>query len=727
MSYQAFPKSTGAIPDGYILTYSAADGYMKPSSLSRRVAIDSNTVINWIFDESAAPFANSGTGGSLNSSAGSGSVITSRQGIFNLAVSNGSGATNGLTSGNTSVGESNSITLSCWVYLRAYTNFADIVVKQYRNDGTWTAPFASVQLDQDNSGNGGLQFVVAIGGVARVVNSIPAADKLQLNKWYFLALTYDSTTGTLSGYINGDLIGTATGAAGNIDWGTHGAWCVLGNTATTSETTNGMVDDVRIENVVRSQAYLQTMYRAGAGLQNYGASLTITPNSSAGGDLAGSYPNPTVAALRGVSVNATSPTDGHVLMYDGVDGYWAPKSISTSSLQFAQPHDTSYSPIALYQLNGDLTDSSGNGRTLTLDAGTARYSDISPHLKGFAFDGASRLKSTDTIFRITGDITIEMLINIQSASAASIVAEMDTGETPGTNYNYAVSVVGTTGHYFESFWEFGSGTNVAYDNTSGSYVVGDVFHFAYVRASNVVTMYMNGKVWGAPSGTLTAPDTSSPTQNFYVGGNIVDPFFNGIISSLKVIGRALTATEVESEFERTLGNAYNKGILNAQTTQLSGYSVSTTAPTNGNVLTWSASNSNWTPQAPAISTTAASTVSTTETTTSVTYTDLATVGPSVTITTGTSVIIMFSSIIRNTISSGNTGWVSVGVSGATTLSASDTNAFDAASPGSGFNIAGSRVLLLTGLTPGSNTFTLKYRVDGSTWAFENRTIAVFAL
>lgn len=456
MSYQAFPKSTGAITDGYILTYSGADGYMKPSSLSRRVAIDSNTVINWTFDESAAPFANSGTAGTLNATAGTGSVITSRQGIFNLGVSNGSGATNGLTSGNTSLGESNSITVSCWAYLRAYTNFADIVVKQYRNDGTWTAPFASVQLDQDNSGNGGLQFVVAIGGVARVVNSIPAADKLQLNTWYFLSLTYDSTTGTLNGYINGDLIGTTTGAAGNIDWGTHGAWCVLGNTATTSETTNGMVDDVRIENVVRSQAYLQAMYRAGAGRQNYGASLTITPNSSATGDLTGSYPNPTVAAIRGKNINATAPSDG-------------------------------------------------------------------------------------------------------------------------------------------------------------------------------------------------------------------------------------------------------------------------------NNLTWDNTNNFWTPQAPAVSKTGAAVVSTTETTTSLTYTNLTTTGPSVTITTGTSVIVIISADIRNTVSTGNTAWVSIDVSGATTIAASDTNAFYASSPGGGFNISGARAVLITGLTPGSNIFTLKYRVDGQTWAFENRTIAVFAL
>ena len=58
---------------------------------------------------------------------------------------------------------------------------------------------------------------------------------------------------------------SATGTATAIDWGTHGSWCVLGN-GLGAETMNGMIDDVRVESVVRSAAYIATQYRNRVGL-----------------------------------------------------------------------------------------------------------------------------------------------------------------------------------------------------------------------------------------------------------------------------------------------------------------------------------------------------------------------------------------------------------------------------------------------------------------------------
>lgn len=120
-------------------------------------------------------------------------------------------------------------------------------------------------------------------------------------------------------------------------------------------------------------------------------------------------------------------------------------------------------------------------------------------------------------------------------------------------------------------------------------------------------------------------------------------------------------------------------------------------------------------------------VNTTETTTSSTYTDLATSGPSVTLNTGSAVIVTLSAVVENTLGSGNTGYTSVAVSGATTLAASDTNAVFGSGTGAGFGISLCRRFKLTGLTPGSNTFKLQYRRDGSTWGFHNRSIVVEAL
>lgn len=123
------------------------------------------------------------------------------------------------------------------------------------------------------------------------------------------------------------------------------------------------------------------------------------------------------------------------------------------------------------------------------------------------------------------------------------------------------------------------------------------------------------------------------------------------------------------------------------------------------------------------------TVATAETQASGTaYGDIATAGPAVTVTmTGTVAIVWLSCLARRN-GVGNTGFMGVAVSGASTVAASDTQAASAPSDVANHNATLSRVLTITGLTSGDNTFTSKYHNDGGgvNWTFENRGIAVYA-
>lgn len=116
-------------------------------------------------------------------------------------------------------------------------------------------------------------------------------------------------------------------------------------------------------------------------------------------------------------------------------------------------------------------------------------------------------------------------------------------------------------------------------------------------------------------------------------------------------------------------------------------------------------------------------VATAETTASTSFADLATPGPAVTVTTDTTALVVVSAFLFNG-TSGFVSYMGYAVSGATTVAASDDRALLLHSQivfGQGRL---SMAHLQTGLTPGSNTFTSKYRVNGGTGSWSNRSIIV---
>lgn len=122
------------------------------------------------------------------------------------------------------------------------------------------------------------------------------------------------------------------------------------------------------------------------------------------------------------------------------------------------------------------------------------------------------------------------------------------------------------------------------------------------------------------------------------------------------------------------------------------------------------------------------TVATSETTTSTTYTDLTTSGPAVTMTVGPSgsvLLTLSADMVNNTIN--QYALMGYAVSGATTTAAADTRALLVNTAFAGQEAAFSRVFRITGLTPGSTTFTAKYRVTAGTGTFIGRELIVIPI
>jgi hypothetical protein len=119
----------------------------------------------------------------------------------------------------------------------------------------------------------------------------------------------------------------------------------------------------------------------------------------------------------------------------------------------------------------------------------------------------------------------------------------------------------------------------------------------------------------------------------------------------------------------------------------------------------------------------ASTVLTSETTAATSYTNLATIGPVVTVSTGPTVMVMFSADIDNTVVNGASS-ASVAVSGASVVAASNNWRICRDGLAAGNKIRFGTTHLFTGLTPGSNTFTMQYLVGSGTGTFDAREMIV---
>lgn len=114
-------------------------------------------------------------------------------------------------------------------------------------------------------------------------------------------------------------------------------------------------------------------------------------------------------------------------------------------------------------------------------------------------------------------------------------------------------------------------------------------------------------------------------------------------------------------------------------------------------------------------------VSTTQSYNSGTYGDLSTPGPTVTVETGTTAIVMTAVAIDNS-ATDIAARASFEVSGATTLPADDVRAITRDGHAANCTIRWGATNVLTSLSPGTNTFTMKYA--GATSEFSMRELIV---
>jgi hypothetical protein len=220
---------------------------------------------------------------------------------------------------------------------------------------------------------------------------------------------------------------------------------------------------------------------------------------------------------------------------------------------------------------------------------------------------------------------------------------------------------------------------------SGTYTIGGTPTFPSSVTQNTATQTLTNK-------TLTSPTINSPT----------------------ISNATISADTVSGYSSSTSGTIYGMSVSSG---------VLASAAIAGQVNTAALQNASVTPSK--LSTgAAAAVVATDETTTSTTYAFLATTTDQVTVTIGANGLALVCMSVGLYNSGSNDSLASVDISGANTIAATDNRAIRQATAAA---MGWGGIFLLTGLTAGSTTFKLKYRVSGGTGSFFNRNIAVIPL
>lgn len=242
------------------------------------------------------------------------------------------------------------------------------------------------------------------------------------------------------------------------------------------------------------------------------------------------------------------------MVFDPDTGLWQPRSVR------ARPFDNKYNPSALYGLHvQSLNDSTANAFNLTVENGTQRWTYITPTMGGFLFDGATDLlnNTSSTLLGPTGDMSFLCMgiFERPTGAAVFIAGYDDVSADADPNNNTRWSLFYNTDGSITFISESGAGVNATH--TVNSFAPPhQLCMFGFTRISNVVQMYLNGRIWGAASSALTTPDGGSNSRLRFGARETAASPMTGVLASAAIYTRGLTQDEVAERWNYSLGATF---------------------------------------------------------------------------------------------------------------------------------------------------------------------------
>jgi trimeric autotransporter adhesin len=340
----------------------------------------------------------------------------------------------------------------------------------------------------------------------------------------------NNTTGAQNTFIGssadcstGNLFNAAAIGAGTIVSASNSV--VLGNNANVGIGVSAPLDKLHVVGNIRmvdgNQAAGKVLTSDANGKAAWQAIPPAVPSGAAGGDLGGTYPDPTVVGLQGVAVSSTTPASDQVLQFNGTS--WAPASLPAASVDWKTTGNAGTSTTTNFIGTTDnvgLIFKTNNATRINIGAGGDIGIGSNPSV-GTKLTVAGDINlSTSSTFKITG---VEML-KLKSLSPCF-------GNGAGAaNTSQNNLFIGVTAGFNNTT---GTGNTYLGNSSGNSNTTGLSNTFVGFRAGFVATGHMNTIV-----GNQTALNLAGGDGNVFVGTVTASPLTSG--SNNTIIGASVT-------------------------------------------------------------------------------------------------------------------------------------------------------------------------------------------
>ncbi|MEQ9298787.1 MAG: LamG-like jellyroll fold domain-containing protein [Cyclobacteriaceae bacterium] len=439
----------------------------------------------------------------------------------------------------------NTLTVEVWIYPIAFsgtTATTDIRTIISKGDSEAQTGVLGIYFEGDGSSSSNL--VVALDNGTTLVESVyeVVTTAINLNTWQHLTITWSSGAG-ISTYLNGELLGTSSVLSGPLD-DVSDAFIIGGSTDTDEDGYEGIIDEVRIWDDVRSEAEIQAnLYRS---LDVANETNLVAYYKFDDGIAASDNSSPAVDLLADYSGNDLSgDLTGFTLA--GGNSNWVLSEI----------------PLADESVASAL---SGPGNALDFD-GSNDYVEV----------------TDNDLLDITEILTLEAWVNVTTSPATASEGVISKFLTAGGQQSFSLDI--NTGDSVV-FTLSANGANSASVSSDNSIPLGEWVHLAAVyNPSTSMEIYVNGILDGERTSGVPAAihSGSAPLWIGAITAGVIDAdnAIEASIDEVRIWNTARTRVELQDNmFKQLEGN--ESGLVAYYTfDEISGTSTLNDATANG--------------------------------------------------------------------------------------------------------------------------------------------------